>query len=340
MNLYKSIAASFLVIAIVLSTFAKQDEDFGSGAIKTDYGFLLVWNSANNRYTMEIHGQNVRQISTEQVQFNVDGMFLQVVNAKISEFVEGDKRKGLDDKAILDAHKMWEVRYIEKQIMQTLTVDRSEAKQINGKETLYWSFLNPSAEKSNVKKQVYLSMVNNDNVVLIGGVTTDKVTDAATQQLLEATAKTFKTSNEPINLRKIQTQIREEVKSKVGSFKGRVVLKDTNKPVAGASVTFIDEERSNTRDNSEQLKTDSEGNYSVRLLPGKYTITIVAGYKTQDEAPCKLLLGKTSDKDSAVVVVSGNVGVEQRVVIKNFVVKAGDDLVKDFDFSCKSIQEK
>lgn len=339
MKHYKLIVATVLMMALVSTSIAKQDEDFGSGAIKTEYGFLLVWNATNNRYTMEIRGQNVRQTSNEHVQFSVDGMFLQIVNAKISEFIEEDKRKGLDDKALLEAHKMWEVRYIEKQIMQTLTVQRSEAQQINGKDVLFWSFLNPSADKSNVKKQVYLSMVNNDHVVLIGGVTTDKISDEATHQLLEATAKTFKASSEPIDLKKIQSRIREELKSKVGTYKGRVVLKDNNKAVAGAVITFLDKERSANKDNSEQLKTDSEGNYSVRLKPGSYSVTIIATYKSSAEAPCKLLMGKTSD-DAVVMVTSGNNGVEQRVMIKDFQVKAGDDLVRDFDFSCKSIQEK
>jgi hypothetical protein len=287
---------------------------------------------------MEIRGQDVRQTSLEQVQFSVDGMFLQIVNAKISEFMPD--RQGVDDKAILEAHKKWEVKYLENQIMQVLTVDRSEAKVINGKAALLWSFMTPAVGGSNVKKQVYLSLVNNDYVLLVGGVTTDKVTDDLTLKLLETTAKSLKISDQPINLTKLQKQIREEAKSKVGSYKGRVILKDSNTPVAGAALTFIDEDRSNERDNSEQLKTDSQGNYSVRLIPGKYTVTIVASYKSQAEAPCKLLVGKTSDKDSVVMVASGNAGVEQRVMIRNFKVKAGDDLVKDFDFACRGLMDK
>lgn len=337
MTSHKLIVACLIVVSLVLTAVA-QDDDFGSGAIKTDYGFLLVWNGTKNNYTLEIRGQNVRQTSLEYVQFNVDGMFLQIVNAKVSEFVAD--RKGVDDKSILEAHKKWEVKYVENQIMQTLTVDRSESKEINGKQALVWSFVNPAAAKENVKKQVYLSLVNNDYVLLIGGLATDKITDDVTVKFLETTAKSLKISDQPINLTKLQTQIREDAKSKVGSFKGRVVLKDSNTPVAAAALTFIDEDRSNERDNSEQLKTDGQGNYSVRLMPGKYTVTIVASYKSQAEAPCKLLAGKTSDKDSVVMVVTGNAGVEQRVMIRNFQVKAGDDLVKDFDFACRSLMDK
>jgi hypothetical protein len=70
---------------------------------------------------------------------------------------------------------------------------------------------------------------------------------------------------------------------------------------------------------------------------GKYTVSIRAWYKNQADAPCQLLMAKTSDKNSTVVVMSEKNRFVQQVFIKGFSVKAGKEIVKDFDFACKSM---
>lgn len=125
MRYMKLAVTSLIVLLTIFVTHAKRQADYGSGAIKTKYGFLLVWNAPNNHYTLEIKGNNVRQVSTERVQFNVDGMFLQVLTVHVKDFMEGAARQKLNDSGILEAHKDWEVKFMERNYKEKLKVESS-----------------------------------------------------------------------------------------------------------------------------------------------------------------------------------------------------------------------
>jgi hypothetical protein len=130
-------------------------------------------------------------------------------------------------------------------------------------------------------------------------------------------------------------------KSKTASLKGRVFRSDTKEPIANALIILLDDKKSEKQDNSVEAKTDAQGNYIFENVPsGKYTVSIRAWYKTQEDAPCQLLMAKTADKDSTVMVARDKDKFVQQVFIKGFSVKAGKEIVKDFDFACKSIFAK
>lgn len=121
-------------------------------------------------------------------------------------------------------------------------------------------------------------------------------------------------------------------------LKGKVIRSDTKQPIANASIILLDEKKSEKVDNSVETKSDAEGNYVFeKVVPGKYTVSIRAWYATQEEAPCQLLMAKTSEKDSSVMVAREKDKFVQQVFIKGFAIKGGKDLVKDFDFACKSM---
>jgi hypothetical protein len=198
-----------LLIVLAPASLLAGQEDFSSGAIKTTTGFLLVWNEEKNHYTLEIKGDEVRQTSTERKFFAVDGMFLQIVDASIGEFLEAGKRQTTDDRAILEAHRDWEVRFMEGEYGEKLKVESSWQKLQNGKDALWWQIEVPKRAGTNVTKQISLTTVNGDYVLMLGGVETDTIEAAATRRLLLATAETLKPSAGPIDLLKLQKQIRE-----------------------------------------------------------------------------------------------------------------------------------
>ena len=126
--------------------------------------------------------------------------------------------------------------------------------------------------------------------------------------------------------------------AKTVSLKGKVIRSDTKQPIANALIVLLDEKKSEKQDNSVEAKSDEEGNYAFeKLAPGKYTVSIRAWYATQEDAPCQLLMAKTSDKNSSVIVARDKDRFVQQVFIKGFTIKAGKDIVRDFDFSCKSM---
>ena len=128
---------------------------------------------------------------------------------------------------------------------------------------------------------------------------------------------------------------------KTASLKGKVFRSDTKEPVPNAVIILLDENKSAKQDNSVEAKTDEQGDYSLQnVSSGKYTVSIRAWYRTQEDAPCQLLMGRTGDKDSAVMVTRDKGRFVQQVLIKGFSVKAGKSIVKDFDFACKSMFAK
>jgi hypothetical protein len=210
MNRRRILAALLICLFASANLFAKQQEDFRSGAIKTSYGFLLVWNGTTMHYTLEIRGKNVRQTSTERKFFSVDGMFLQIVEAQTSNFVEDAQRQKMSDKVILEMHRDWELKYLEGEYKEKLKVESSWQKLSNGKDALLWHVDVPQSTGSNVKKQIYLTVLPGDYVLMLGGVETDTIAVSATSQLLLATAGTLKASDKPIDLQKMQEAIRKE----------------------------------------------------------------------------------------------------------------------------------
>jgi len=133
-------------------------------------------------------------------------------------------------------------------------------------------------------------------------------------------------------------QLQSGNKEKFASFRGRVYRSDTNQPVANALLVLLDEKKSDTSDNTVQTRTDDQGNFVFeKLAEGKYTISIRAWYKNQDDAPCQLLMARTKDKDSSVVVARDKEQFVQQVFIKGFSIKAGKEITRDFDFTCQSM---
>ena len=125
------------------------------------------------------------------------------------------------------------------------------------------------------------------------------------------------------------------------SMKGKVFRSDTKDPIPNALILLLDEKKSDKHDNSVETKTDDQGNYTIpSVASGVYTISIRAWYKTQEEAPCQLLMAKTSDKNSTVMVARDKDKFVQQIFIKGFSIKAGKEIMKDFDFTCKSMFEK
>lgn len=343
---YRKAAAGVLTLVCAFTILhAKPQEDFGSGAIKTQYGFMLVWNAPNNHYTLQIKGKNVRQTSTERVQFNVDGMFLQVLTSPIKDFLENPKNQTLEERAILEAHRNWELKFMEGDYKEKLKVDSSWEKLSNGKEALVWQIEVPASARSNVRKQISLTLVKGGYVLMLGGIVTDTIEESASRRLLLEAAETLKPSDKPIDLRKLQDSIRKEAstgsetdRTKSATLKGRIFRSDTKAPVPNASITLLDEKKSEKQDNSVDAIADESGNYIFpNVVAGSYTVSIRSWYKTQEEAPCQLLMAKTSDKDSMVTVARDKDRFVQQVFIKGFSVKAGKDAVRDFDFACRSL---
>jgi hypothetical protein len=127
-------------------------------------------------------------------------------------------------------------------------------------------------------------------------------------------------------------------KDKFAVLKGRVYREDKDHPVADALIVLLDDKKPGAEGNSVEAKTDAQGNFVFeKVTEGKYTISIRTWHNSQEDVPCQLLLAKTKDKDSSLVVMKDKDKFVEQIFIKGFSVKAGKEVVRDFDIACKGM---
>jgi hypothetical protein len=188
-------------------------QEDGWAAIKTDDGLLFVWNLNGLYFTLAIKGKEVKPLNDpEHIFFNVDGRILQIQLASIKEFAPDAKQKKLDDKLILSAHRDWEANFIEGLIKSKLTVQTFNAKLSNGSAALMWQYDMPEGMNAESKKQLYVSAVKNDFVLMLNSVATAAISDADGRKFLMDTIATFKLSPTPIDVKQLSESIRKGVR--------------------------------------------------------------------------------------------------------------------------------
>ena len=190
---------------------APQQED-GWAAITTKDGILFVWNVRGLYFTLSLKGKQVKPVDDpDHIFFNVDGRILQIQVASINNFAPDAKQKKLDDKSILAAHRDWEAKFIEGLLKSKVTVQTFNAKLSDGNQALMWQFDMPEGLKASAKKQLYLTVVRNDHVLMLNSEATATTSDSDGRKFLLETIATFKPSPTPIDVQKLSESIRKGV---------------------------------------------------------------------------------------------------------------------------------
>jgi hypothetical protein len=189
-------------------TTSLQQED-GWSAIKTDEGILFVWNQPGLSFSILVRGKEVKPLNDpEHIFFSVDGRVLQIQLAGIINFAPDAKEKKLDDKAILAAHRDWEAKYIEGLLHSKLTVRTFNTKLSNSGDAMMWQFDMPKETNAEAQKQLYLTLVAKDYVLLLNSESTAALPDADGRKFLLDTIATLKISATPIDVKKLSESIR------------------------------------------------------------------------------------------------------------------------------------
>jgi hypothetical protein len=185
-----------------------QQEE-GWVAIKTDEGVLFVWNEQGLYFSLLIKGTDVKPLEDpEHIFFNVDGRVLQIQRTAIKNFAPDANEKKLNDKAILAAHRDWEAKYLEELIHSKLTVRTFNARLSNGSDASMWQFDMPEGINSVAQKQLYLTLVAKDFVLMLNSEATAKTPEADGRKFLLDTIATLKISPTPIDVKKLSESIR------------------------------------------------------------------------------------------------------------------------------------
>jgi hypothetical protein len=122
---------------------------------------------------------------------------------------------------------------------------------------------------------------------------------------------------------------------KPASMEGSIHRGDKSHPVSGALIILLDDRHSGE---GPSTTTDANGNYRFpNVSEGRYTISIRTFYDRQEDVPCQLLLARTKDKNSTVLVLQEQAKFVEQIFLKNFSVKGGKAIARDLDIACFSM---
>ena len=183
-------------------------QEDGWTTIKTDDGVLFVWNVRGLYFTLAIKGKEIKPLDDpDHVFFSVDGKVLQIQTSAINNFAPDAKEKKLEDKAILVAHRDWETKYIEDLIHAKLGVRTFNTRLSNGSDALMWQFDMPEGMNTEAQKQLYLTVVAKDYVLMLNSEASATFPDADGRKFLLDTIATLKLSPTPIDAKKLAESI-------------------------------------------------------------------------------------------------------------------------------------
>jgi len=193
-----------------IETSPQQQE--GWAAITSPDGVLFVWNVRGLYFTLTLKGKSVKPLDDpEHIFFNVDGRILQIQVAALKEFAPDARQKKLDDRMILAAHRDWESKYISELIKSPLKVQTFNAKLSDGGEAMMWQFDMPEGLNAEAKKQLYVTMVKDDYVLMLNSEATTTAADADGRKFLLETLATYKSSPTPIDVKALAESIRKSL---------------------------------------------------------------------------------------------------------------------------------
>jgi TPR repeat protein len=161
----------------------------------------LVWNQHGEHFTLEIPGKSFRLLSADgRYLLAADSFVVQVGSVAVAEFQQ--RAGGKSAAQILAAHRDWEAKFLGGGKPQSAEIDLG----IAGK-GLLWGFDTKAASTANdgrtvdpTTKQLYLTWLNGDRVVVLNGVVNSHTPEAQVRALLEQVAKSFHAGREPIDI--------------------------------------------------------------------------------------------------------------------------------------------
>lgn len=119
------------------------------------------------------------------------------------------------------------------------------------------------------------------------------------------------------------------------AMQGKVFRSDTNETISNAYLLL---ESATVAGRHFELRTDKDGNYCLTDIPvGEYTVSVFAWFRKMNDVPCqKSHDAKTADNGEVNVVWQRkSTAYMETVIIKDFSVKPGHEVVKDFDLVCR-----
>lgn len=190
-----------MVIAILIGAAVSA---YAQAAIKTDNGYLFIYNGDSKSFTLTIEGNEVKTLESSQPMFVVDGRVLQILTVPVANFAEGKK---LGEAELLETHKIWETDYLGQEMYKSKLNVETQSLNVGERKALFWGFARP-AMNLEYNRDYFLTMIMGDYLLALGSSLTPKENKADAQKFLSAVAQTIKVSDKPFDIEKLANEIR------------------------------------------------------------------------------------------------------------------------------------
>jgi lipoprotein NlpI len=182
--------------------------------LRTPKGYMVIWNESKSHFTLELPGQRLQQSNIGGLALVVDEHFVNIVLSDPADFAAGEA----SPKAILDQHMQYELKHWQSTVGMLMPSTVHAREQSQEHTYLLWDLQWPEQERQKVKenggkaalKQLFLSAVAGDRVVVVGLVVLEGESEEAAVQYLLSVERSLVVKNERIDLETVQRQIQAE----------------------------------------------------------------------------------------------------------------------------------
>lgn len=202
-----------LLIVSVLLALCAGDAHAETGEqpftiLRTHTGYVIVWNESKAHFTLDLPGQQIRPSDVEGVAFFLDDHLYQILAVDPASFAAGE----VSAKAILDRYRQYEVSHWQGTIGMELPMvvharDDSPERPFMLWE-IQWTEQARQKAKAQATKQLFLSAVAGDRVVVISRTVLEGEDASTALSYLSAVARSLVIKGVPIDVKAIQEEIR------------------------------------------------------------------------------------------------------------------------------------
>jgi len=190
-----------------------QSMDYRSGGIRTQAGFVQVFNEMTSYFTVDVKGSKVETINTGNIGFIVDGKILQMLAIPTAKFDRG--MMPLQGEGLLLEQMRDEMNSIRNTMSDEVAAElfpEHEMTNIDGREALHWYFKAPvkvgnENKARTVLEEHYLSMVCGDYVLVLSSIYTNSDDRNGIIKLLKDTAKTVDIKKVRVDMNALRKEI-------------------------------------------------------------------------------------------------------------------------------------
>lgn len=176
-----------------------ESYDYRSAGIKTIGGFIQVFNGLNANYTVEITGNEVKDVNTYNIGYIVDKKILELHNTTFNFLKLNDPAEAIrkQKNEIIDAAKQ--------DFKKEIEVTEKELTLTNGLNGTHIKFEVPAKkgrenEARRVLEEHFYVIAVKEEVLVISGAVTNNDREEVIVGMLTEVANSIKTFNEPIDL--------------------------------------------------------------------------------------------------------------------------------------------